>query len=337
MMKNKVSTFFCGAKFCSTVLLTGSLLITQSAMAAECRLSIVLDRTGSMGSGADPLSKCSVARDFTIGVIQGFINGDDVSVIPDPNMPVDLTNPLIDPGFYNVACPLLSERQVEIITISEATDFPSAPVSYTSGFVAPAVALAQLASLEATDNAGTSTCSGGTQLSDSLCVAADSLRAEASIFAQLRRMKIVTDGGENASSSAPATVCEDPVESIWIQNTSNHLLFGGLPIQYDAILFTNLFASSAAPNGGGNPGDEVSGSGKLSTAEQNFLGSLAINTGGSVNLLTGPADVAGTFTSPSGGGVDLCGSDFDMDFDVDNLDALRFSQDFNNPSCQISP
>jgi len=340
-MKKEISNFSRGKKLCAGLLLTGTLLAAHNAIAVECRLSIVLDRTGSMGVGSDPLSKCSIARDFTIGVVQGLINGDDVGIIP--GTPTDPTVPVIDVDFYTNQC-LPSERRVEIITVSEAAGFPDDPVSFTSGFVDPAVAMAQLLALEATDNAATSSCNGSTQFADSLCVAADSLRSAAPNFNEVRKMKIVTDGGENSSHLDVPTNCDasvpigDPAfESSWISNSTTELLLGGVAIQFDSILFTDLFFSSAASGGGGNPPNEVSSSGKLSTAEQNFLATIALNTGGSVNLLEKPADVAGSFTSPDGGGIDLCDSDLDQDFDVDNLDAFRFSLDFNNPSCQISP
>jgi len=339
-MNKEKYTFSRGAKLCAGLLTFVSLLTIQSAAAVECRLSIVLDRTGSMGVGSNPLSKCSISRDFTIGVIQGFINGDDVRIIPAS--PTDPTNPVIVTDFYTSQC-LPSERRVEIITVSDATSTADDPDSYTSGFVDPAVALAQLSSLEATDNAGTTSCTGLTQFADSLCVAATSLRSAAPAFDEVRKMKIVTDGGENNSFADVLTNCDASVpfgdpgyESSWIANSTTELLLGGVAIEFDSILFTDLFFSSAAP-GGTNPADEASGTGKLSTAERNFLATIALNTGGSVNLLETPADVAGSFTTPDGGGVDLCDGDLDKDFDVDNLDALRFSRDFNNPSCQISP
>lgn len=329
-----------GTKLCAGILLVATLFSSQNVFAVECRLSIVLDRTGSMGTGSDPIGKCSIARDFAIGVVQGFINGDDVSIVPGD--PADPTVPLINPDFYDSCLP--GERRVEIVTVSEATGGNDDPDNYTSGFVDPAVALIQLQALEATDNASTSSCTGSTQLADALCVAAGNLRAETSVFTDIRRMKIITDGGENSSHNDITTNCDagggltnlDPgYESAWIANSTNELLLGGAAIQIDAILFTDLFFSSAAPGGGGNPADEVPGSGKLSTAEQNFLATIALNTGGSVNLLAEPADAAGSFTTP--GGIDLCAGDFDKDFDVDNLDALRFVQDFNDASCQISP
>lgn len=342
-MNKQKSILGSNATLCSCLLLLGTLFAVQNAAAVECRLSIVLDRTGSMGVGSDPTSKCSVARDFAIGVVQGFINGDDVSIIPASPPPADPTAPLINPDFYTNQC-LPSERKVEIITISQANSTADDPVSFTSGFVDPTVALAQLNALEATDNAGTSTCSGLTQLADAFCLATGNLRTAAPDFNQVRRMKIVTDGGENYSYSDFPTNCDasvpysDPAyESSWISNTTSEMLLGGVAIQYDAVLFTDLFFSSAAPGGGTSPDDEISGTGKLSTAERNFLATIALNSGGSVNLLESPADVAGTFTSPDGGGIDFCASDFDTDGDVDNLDALRFSLDFHNAACHIGP
>jgi len=316
-------------------ILTGVMLISQNVVADDCRLSVVLDRTGSMGNGAVPTSKCAIGLDFAIGVVQGFINGDDVSIIPAGGGAANPINPQINANFYDNKC-LLSDRKVEIITVSDASGFPSAPDNFTGGFVDPAVALSQLQTLQLTDGAGTSSCTGNTAIADALCISASNLRAEIPDFSDYRKMEIITDGGENASSQAPATVCDSNLPSEWIVTTGSELLFGGAAIVIDSSLLTDtFFSSSSTSDSAPNNGDEVSGSGKLSVDEQNFFASLSLNTGGSVDLITSVDDVAGTFISPNGGGIDLCDGDLDKDFDVDNLDALRFTKDFNNPACQI--
>jgi hypothetical protein len=315
----------------------GALAGAPGALADPCHLSIVLDRTGSMGEGDDVASKCSIALEFATGVIQGYINGDNVSIVPaDPSDPA---TPLIDADFYDSRCPL-AERRVEVYSVSNPFDGDTAPVSLTSGFVEPAVALAQLQALAATDGALTTSCLGLTPLADTMCLAASSLRAASTGVTDTRLMKIVTDGGENASDLADPTNCDagvgfgDPsYESQWIANTFSEMAFGGVGIQFDAIMFTDLFfAPGARPEGG----PSRSSASRLSTAEANFLTTLAINTGGTAEFVDELPDVATTFSTPGDAGIDTCASDLDADFDVDNLDALLFSQDFNNNACQIS-
>lgn len=311
-----------------------------SALADPCHLSIVLDRTGSMGPGDDVTSKCSISLEFATGVIQGYIAGNNVSI--DPADPVDLTFPIIDAGFYDSRCPL-AERRVEVYTVSDPFFGTTDPVSLTSGFVEPAVALAQLNSLAMTDDAPTTSCLGLTPLADTLCLAADSIRSAAPGVTDIRLMKIITDGGENASDMTVGTNCDadagipfgDPgYEPSWIANTFSELIFGGAGIQFDAIMFTDLFVVRGDVTEG--KGTSRSSVNRLSTAEANFLTTLAINTGGAATFLDEVSDVATTFSTPGDSGIDLCDSDLDADFDVDNLDALLFSQDFNNASCQIS-
>lgn len=324
-------------KLLAAVAACGVFAGAPSALADPCHLSIVLDRTGSMGPGDDVAGKCSIALEFATGVIQGYINGDNVSIVPAT--PADPSVPLIDADFYDSRCPL-AERQVEVYSVSDPFGVGAAPVSLTSGFVAPAVALAQLQALAATDGALTTSCVDLTPLADTMCLAAASLRSASTGVTDTRLMKIVTDGGENASDLADPTNCDagvafsDPsYESQWIANTFSEMAFGGVGIQFDAIMFTDLFVTRNASTEGGASRSSAS---RLSTAEANFLTTLAINTGGVANFVDEVSDVATTYSTPGDVGIDVCASDLDADFDVDNLDALLFSQDFNDNACQIS-
>lgn len=324
------------AMVASTLALCGAV----SAQADPCRLSIVLDRTGSMGGGGSATSKCSIALEFATGVIQGYINGDNVSIVPDPADPGNPTFPVIDADFYDGLCPL-AERTVEVVTVSDPVDLTSAPVSLTRGFVAPDVALAQLQALAATDDALTSSCNGLTPLADTMCTALDSLVAGFSDPFDTRVMKIITDGGENSSDLDLPTTCDASVpfgdpgyESSWISNT--FVKFATSPAtRLDSIMFTDLFLDGTRADRTEKQGT-VSRAARLSEAETNLLVSLAINSGGTAELLDSTDDVATTFTDGGDVGIELCNSDLDADFDVDNLDALLFSQDFNNAACQIS-
>jgi len=290
-----------------------------------------------MGAGDVAASKCSISLEFATGVIQGYIAGDNVAIVPGD--PADPTVPLITPDFYDSRCPL-AERFVEVYSVSDPTGPGELPVSLTSGFVPPAVALMQLEALAATDGVPTTSCGGLTSFADTLCLAADSLRAASTGVTDTRLMKIVTDGGENASDLTTATACDSTVpfgdpayESSWIANTFSELAFGGVAIQFDAIMFTDLFLFGATA-------DETSktrrAATRLSDAEANFLTTLAVNTGGAASFVDEVVDVATTFSVPGQTGIDLCDSDLDADFDVDNLDALLFSQDFNDAACQIT-
>ena len=332
----RLTTF--NSKLLTAIVAVAGFSAAPSALADPCHLSIVLDRTGSMGAGDEDASKCSIALEFATGVIQGYIAGDNVSIIPAD--PADPSAPLIDPGFYDGRCPL-AERMVEVYSVSDPFGVGADPVSLTSGFVVPSVALAQLESLAATDSVPTTNCNDFTPLADTLCLAVQSLRAASTGVTDPRLMKIVTDGGENSSDLSTVTVCDSSVpfsdpgyESSWIANTFNELLLGGAAVQYDAIMFTDTFLTRA------DAIEETNGSRsiatRLSTAEANFLTTLAVNTGGVADFVDQLADVATTFSTPGDSGIDLCDSDLDADFDVDNLDALLFSQDFNNASCQIS-
>lgn len=338
MKKINIPKFASGRKLSAGILLSGMLFASQNALAVDCRLSIVLDRSASMGAGDAPTNKCAIGLDFAIGVVQGFINGHDVRIVSPPTA-ANPINPTVITDYYNNQC-LANDRKVEIITIAEPNGFPSIPTNFTGGFIDPAIALAQLQTLQLTDGAGTSSCFGSrTQLADTLCIAATNLRTETSDLSDIRKMEIITDGGENQSISPPSTACDASLPTEWITATGNELFFSGAPIIYDSTMLGDNFFSSSAPSASvpDNSNNEVSGTGKLSIDERNFFASLSLNTGGTVDIVEDQDDVAGTFLTPGGNGIDLCDGDLDKDFDVDNLDVLRFTKDFNNPACQINP
>ncbi len=301
------------------------------ANALECRLSVVLDRTGSMGSGSDSGDKCAIALDYAIGAIEGYRAGNNVVITPD-----DVGNPDMIADYYTQPgrdCDP-AERRVQVVTVSDpVNDIVGEPVALT-GWVSPTAAIALLNDLQNTDLAGVSNCGGATQLADALCVAADSLRAEAPSTPDFfRHMKIVTDGGENSSFfENPVTVCEGATEDDWLHNTDTELRASFLkpPIVFDVMAFEDgfLYRSISGKEAEGKGG----GNNRLSPAELNFLFNLALNTGGTALFVDALDDVADAFESP--GGI-TCRSDLDQDLDVDNTDALVFQEDFNNSACQL--
>jgi len=303
------------------VALVALVVAPRVAFAGTCKLSIVVDRSGSMmaqrsdGSkrrdGVTPQTRCyaaGMATNMTLGAYwegKGF----DITLVQP-----GVSGKFVDPE-YTANCPNQVDRLADVYVFEL-----SRIIHLTPGFVPVATALGAWQSSPYWDSANDETrdtCEGDTPLAQTMCLSARVFPAGLPPAGEVRRGWTFTDGGENSSDVVPPTTdqetrCRLPGEPLdpgtnaggWGDRVIGEYVARG--IQGHGFLFAEgatplLVAQSAAmqalirePHGAlvARSVNSSATSAASMTPDQLLLTTLANRTGGAFNLVLDSAVIA---------------------------------------------
>jgi hypothetical protein len=338
----------------SAITLVFALLVPwRSAEAGTCKLSIMLDRSGSMATprtvGNPPKTRCYIATQAARQAIEAYFLGDFYDI-------KTFGREISSTDDYDINCPNVADRLVsiwvfELSAMVHLTVTPASP----DGFVSPATAIGLLQKSpymipvgdpNFPDYEPSESCSGSTPLAQTMCRSARDFASGSPAPGEIRKALMLTDGEENLSgdiallpgedrcrlSSEPTT--PDP-NSGWGAKVIGE--FASRGVVTTGFLFGPpiMFASPGSVRRQLEP-NQVLGLAPATAEDRAFFGALAQRTGGIFTFVPDNEAVepGASDTDTDGDGIpdwrDLCNypgcPDFDHDGIPDDLDRCPLSQ-----------
>lgn len=333
------------------------IFISGRAEAGTCKLSIMLDRSGSMKTvrSSDGLTRCQVATQGVIDALNAYALGDLYEV--------NTGRIFSSNDDYDTNCPDPANRLVSIWAFED-----SQIVHLTNGFVPIAMAPGILENSSFFQNNNGSFVPkecvfGATPLAQGMCESARDFPAGVPPAGEIRHAIVLTDGDENFSDQVPLSDqglrCRAPGDPAqpdltnpngWAQHVKNEYASRGVVATgflYDGGVVSASVASArvreTVPGISGLQALALGDRGYPVSADITFFQSLATQTGGSFAKALDTAPVASdpSLIDSDGDGIpdyrDLCDApgciDNDHDGIPDVVDQCLFSrEDGNGPN-----
>lgn len=201
-------------------------LLSHPAQAGTCKLSIVMDRSGSMmmprtdGSlkpNGQPQTRCWAAGVAVQQSLSAYILG-DVFDITEPDGVVTAPDPTavppLPPDVYDTKCPNLADRQISIWVFQDnqmihLTRTAAWPTGFAPVLEAATLYLSSPYWSAATDEPNDS-CAGNTPLAQTMCLSTRIFPAGLPAASDLREGWTFTDGAENYSTAISLAGDQNP-------------------------------------------------------------------------------------------------------------------------------